>query len=147
MIGLMLEPGDVRKRLRQTMEFVKKQAAARRAATAEIGRDYDRFLEERATPVMRYLAQALRGEGLPFVIETPAGRVRLASERSKDDYLEVALDASKYPPVVVGRSNYVRGNEVTATEQPIREGVAVRDLTDEHVLDWTMRVIAPFVER
>jgi hypothetical protein len=147
MIERMLEPGEVRKRLRHTMDLAKREGAARRAAASAVAKDYERFLDEQATPVLRQLASALRAEGVLFQIFSPAGSVRLASERSKDDYLEVALDTARYPPVVVGRSNHVKGSQVTASEQQIREGLAVAELTDEDVLDWALRALGPFVER
>jgi hypothetical protein len=143
----MLESGEVRKRLRHMMELAKREGAARRAAASDVAADYERFLEEQATPVLRHLASALRAEGLHFQIFSPAGSVRLASERSKDDYLEVALDTARYPPIVLGRANHVKGSRLTATEQQIGEGRAVRELTDEDVLDWALQALGPFVER
>ncbi|HEY8551213.1 MAG TPA: hypothetical protein VIL35_14745 [Vicinamibacterales bacterium] len=143
----MLEPGEVRKRLRQKIEAIRREAAARRQAVSEVQREYDRFLEDRAVPVFRQMASALRAEGFLFQLLTPAGSVRLASERSGDDYIELALDTTEHPPVVVGRTSFVRGSRLTTSEAPIREGRHVRDLTDEDVLEYLLRVVGPFVER
>lgn len=147
MIGTMLEAGEVRKRLRQTIEAAKREAATRRAALADVQKGYDVFLEEHAVPVLRQVASALKAEGHVFQVLTPAGTARLVSDRAKDDYLEVVLDGARKTPEVVGRVSRVRGTELIADEQPIRSNARVSDLTDEDVLNWILRVIVPFVER
>ena len=143
----MLEAGEVRKRLRQTIEAAKRDAATRRAALADVQKAYDVFLEEQAVPVLRQVASALKAEGHVFQVLTPAGTARLVSDRSKDDYLEVVLDGARKTPEVIGRVNRVRGSELIADEQPIRSNARVSDLTDEDVLIWILRVIVPLVER
>jgi len=83
-----------------------------------------------------------------FQVLTPAGTVRLQSDRERDDYLEVVLDGTKGTPTVIGRSSYVRGSQLQTTEHRIGETAAlVSDLTDEDVFEWVLRVILPFVER
>jgi hypothetical protein len=144
----MLEAGEVRKRLRQTIEAAKRDAAARRAALASEQTAFDRFLEAHAVPVLRHVAAALRAEGHVFQVLTPAGTVRLQSDRERDDYLEVVLDGTKATPTVIGRSSYVRGSQLQTAEQRIGDASAlVSDLTDEDVFEWVLRVILPFVER
>ena len=147
MLGNLLESGEVRKRLRQTIEAAKREAAARRAALGDAGQVYETFLAEQAVPVFRQVQAALKAEGHVFQVLTPAGMARLVSDRDKDDYLEVVLDGSRTPAAVVGRISKVRGTELTAAEQLIRANAKVSDLTDEDVLDWILRVIVPFVER
>jgi hypothetical protein len=148
MIGGMLEAGEVRKRLRQTIEAAKREAAARRAALASEQQAFDAFLENHAVPVLRHVASALKAEGHVFQVLTPAGTVRLQSDREADDFLEVVLDGSKGTPTVLGRSSYVRGSQLQTSEQRIGESAAlVSDLTDEDVFEWVLRVILPFVER
>jgi hypothetical protein len=73
--------------------------------------------------------------------------VRLASERSRDDFVELELDSSRHPAEVVGRTSVTRGSRVLTTEQPVREGARIGDLTDDDVLEFVLRVIGPFVER
>ena len=147
MIAAMLEPGDVRKRLKQTMDAARRDASTRRAAAIEVERDYDTFLESYAVPVFRHLASALRAEGQLFQMSTPAGSVRLSSERSKDDYVEVVLDTSASAPVAMGRASFALGMRLTMLEEPLRAGAAVRDLTDEDVLAFALRALRPFLER
>lgn len=143
----MLDAGEVRKRLRHTIDAVRREAAARRTAAVEAQRDFEHFLESTAAPVLRHLAAALRAEGLPFQVFTPAGSVRLASERSKEDFLEIVLDPTRDPPAAVGRVSVTRGSRITTSEQPVKEGTAVRDLTGEDLLAHALRAIGPFVER
>jgi hypothetical protein len=143
----MLEPGEVRKRLRHTIETAKRDAAARRAALSDVQKDYDTFLEDRAIPVLRQVASALKAEGHVFQVLTPAGTARLVADRDQDDFLEIVLDVSERTPVVLGRVSYARGSRLTTAEQPIREGARPSDLSDEDVLNWVLRVVLPLVER
>jgi hypothetical protein len=143
----MLEAGEVRKRLRQTIEAAKRDAAARRTALGDVQKAYDAFLEDQAIPVLRQVAAALRAEGHVFQVLTPAGTVRLQSDRERDDFLEIVLDGGRKPPTAVGRISRVHGSQLETSEQPIRDGGKVSDLTDEDVLSWVLRVILPFVER
>jgi hypothetical protein len=143
----MIESGEVRKRLRQTIEAARREAAARRVALGDVQKEYDAFLETQAAPVFRQIAGALKAEGHVFQVLTPAGTIRLVSDRDKDDYLELFFDAGRPMPTVVGRVSRVRGSELTAVDQPIRGNAKVSDISDEDVLDWILRVIVPFVER
>ncbi len=142
----MAEVSDVRRRLRQAIERAKREAAERRAASDAAGRDYQRFLTEVAEPVFRMFAGAIRAEGHPFQIATPAGGLRLESERARGDFIEVALETSD-TPAVVGRVTRGRGRRLLTSERPIREGAAVADLTEEDVLQFLLAEIGPFVER
>ena len=125
MIAAMLEPGEVRKRLKQRMESCggTRPRGGRRLIEAE--RDYEAFLETHAVPVFRHLASALRAGGALFQVCTPAGSVRLASERSKDDFIEVALDPARQPVEVVGRTSFTLGT-ASDDEEAVREGRARR---------------------
>jgi hypothetical protein len=144
----MLDAGEVRKRLRQTIEAAKRDAAARRAALSSEQKAFEAFLENHAIPVLRHVAAALKAEGHVFQVLTPAGTARLQSDRERDDYLEVVLDGAKGTPKVLGRSSYVRGSQLETAEHKIGDaGVIVSDLTDEDVFEWVLRVILPFVER
>jgi hypothetical protein len=144
----MLDAGEIRKRLRQTIEAAKREATARRAALASEQQAFDAFLENHAVPVLRQVASALKAEGHVFQVLTPAGTVRLQSDRERDDYLEIALDGARGTPTVIGRSSYVRGSQLQTAEDKIGDTSAiVSDLTDEDVFEWVLRVILPFVER
>jgi hypothetical protein len=147
MMDAMLDVAEVRRRLVHTIESVRHEAGLRRQAADRAAADYGPFLENVATPVFRHFAMALRAEGHLFRLFTPAGSVRLASERSADDYVELTLDSTRQPVEVVGRVSHGRGSRLLTDERPIREGAAVADLTEEDVLRFLLASIAPFVER
>lgn len=142
----MLETSEIRKRLRHAIALAKQDASARRAAADRATGDFERFLDEVASPLARQFAGALRAEGYPFQVATPAGLLRLESERAREDVIEIALDTSARP-VVVGRASRGRGSRLVTEERPLREGAAVADLTEEDVLAYLLAVIPPFVER
>lgn len=142
-----MEISDVRRRLLQTIERAKRDAAARRAAADEAGQAYNDFLTGVATPLVHMFVTALRAEGYLFQVFTPAGSLRIASEKSRDDYIELTLDTSGTPPAVVGRVSWTRGRRATSSERPIREGATVSELTEEDVLRFLLDEIGPFVER
>ena len=143
----MVDVSEVRKRLIHTIERVKHDAVMRRLETDKASADYERFLELVAAPVFRHFSQALRSVGQNFQLFTPAGSVRLASERGADDFIELALDLTRHPIIVVGRTSYRRGSRLVEKERPVREGRAIDTLTDEHVLEFLLDAIEPFVER
>ena len=143
----MLDVAEVRRRLVQKIESARQDAAARRQAADQATADYGPFLENVATPVFRHLVMALRAEGHLFRLFTPAGSVRMSSERSADDFVELALDPTRQPIEVVGRVSHGRGSRLITDERPIREGAAVADLTEEDVLRFLLASITPFVER
>jgi hypothetical protein len=138
---------EVRRRLRAAIDRARQDAAARRERSDAAAHEFERFLNERAVPVLQVLAAALVAEGRRFKVFTPAGSVRLASDHSKDDFVELSLDTSQDPPVVVGKVSRGRGRRQVAFERPIRDGVAVADLTDEDVLDFVLSEIASNFER
>lgn len=142
----MLEISEVRKRLLQAVARARQDAAARRAEADAAERDYARFLDEVAGPVVRQFAGALKAEGYPFQIATPAGVVRLVSERSHEDFIEIALDASDRP-VVVGRTSRGRGRRVVTEERPLGDRAAIAELGEEDVLAFLLAAIQPFVAR
>ncbi len=143
----MMEVSEVRRRLRQALEQSRREAAERRARAEQSARAFDAFLAEIATPVLRVFAAALKAEGYPFAVFTPAGGLRLMSERSGDDFIEIFLDTSVDPPVVSARTSRGRGRRLLSKERAVRDNVAVEQLTEEDVLDFLMEEIRPFVER
>ena len=140
-----MEVSEVRRRLRAAVEEARQQAADRRARTDIAARDYEAFLNERAAPVFHQLAAALTAEGHLFKVFTPAASVRLASERSHEEFVEVALDDSSNPPTVVGRTSRGRGRRMVSSERPVREGVPIANLTEEDVLAFLLEEIALFI--
>lgn len=144
---MSIEIADVRRRVRGAIESARRAAQERRARTDQAAREYEEFLRDRAVPVFHAFASALVAEGHRFKVFTPAGAVRLASEASAEDFIEIVLDTASDPPAVTGRVSRGRGRRLVATERPITEGVPIAELTEEDVLSFLVSEIAPFVER
>ncbi len=142
-----MEISDIRRRLRHALEQAKKDSAERRARTDLAATAYDAFLRDVATPVFRMFANVAKAEGHAFAVFTPAGGVRLASERHADDFMEIWLDVSLDPPQVATRVSRVRGRDVTTREGLLREGAPTNGLTDEDVFAFLLSSVGPLVER
>ncbi len=143
----MIEVSEIRKRLLQMLDQVKRANAERRTRADAAARAYDTFITDTATPVFRMFATALRAEGYPFSVFTPAGGLRLMSERSSDDFIELFLDTAVDPPTTAARINRGRGRRLMTAERPLRENAAVEQLTDEDVTEFLLRELMPFLER
>jgi hypothetical protein len=141
-----MQISDVRKRVIHTIDRAKRTAVERRARADEASREYDEFLERVAVPVFRQIANVLRAEGYPFNVFTPGGSVRLMSDRSAEDFIELVLDSSGHELTVVGHTSRSRGRRVIESERPLASG-AIRDLTEEDVLAFVTGELEPFVER
>jgi len=142
-----VEVSEVRRQLRHAIDRAKARAQQRRQVAAEADRAYATFLEEIATPTVRMLANALKAEGYPFTVSTPTGGLRLASDRGRDDYIELALDASADKPTVVGRVRHTRGSRTLEDERPIKPGAAPQDLAEADVLSFLVNALDPWLER
>jgi hypothetical protein len=141
-----METSDVRRRLNETIERARRTAAKRRTRADEAARDYALFLDQVAVPIFRQVAGALKASGYPFSVITPGGSVRLTSEKTAEDYIELSLDTTGDEPVVMGHSRRSRGRRVIESERPIGSG-PVGALSDEHVLNFLMFELEPFVEK
>jgi hypothetical protein len=142
-----IDVGEVRRRLKGALETARRTATERRARSDEAVKHYDVFLAQRAVPVFQHMASALTGEGHPFKVMTPSGSVRLSPERAPDEFIELTLDPSFDPPEVVMHVVRGRGRRTMETEEPLRERTPVSDLTEEHVLEFLLRQVVPFVQR
>ena len=142
-----MEVSDVRRRLRGAIEKARLAAAERRVRSDEASRSYEEFLAHRAVPLFHQVASALVAEGHVFKVFTPAGSVRLASERTPDEFIELTLDGASDPPRVVGRTSRGRGRRLTTSERPVRDDALVAELTEDDLLSFLLEEILPLVER
>jgi len=142
-----MEVSEVRRRLRGAIDAARKAAQERRVRSDQAARDYQQFLAERAVPVFQTFASALAAEGHRFKVFTPSEAVRLAADASGEDYIELTLDATSDPPVVMGRVSRGRGRRLITSERPVRGDASIAELTDEDVLAFLVSEIGPFVER
>jgi hypothetical protein len=142
-----MEVSEIRRRVRAAIESARREAKERRVRSDRAALEYQDFLRDRAVPLLQTVAAALVAEGHRFKGFTPADSVRLASETSGNDFIELSLDATTDPPTVIGRTSRGRGSRLVDIERPVREGMGIADLSDEDVLAFLMEEIAGFVER
>ena len=139
-----MEISLVRKRLTETIDRAKKQAAERRGRGDQASRDFEVFLQKVAVPLLRQVANALKADGYAFTVFTPSDSVRLMSDRSTDDFIELSLDAAGETAQVIGRVSRTRGRRVIDAERTVG---APATLTEEQLLDFLMKELEAFVER
>jgi hypothetical protein len=142
-----METADVRKRIKDTIDRARRQAADRRASIAQASAAYEQFLSAIVVPLCHQIAGALKAEGYPFLVNTPGGAVRLASERWPEDFVEIHLDTTGPRPQVVARVERVKGRETIAEDRPIRPGVLIEHLSEQDVLDTLAGALVLFVEK
>ena len=143
----MTETSKIRNRLRETIKQAKHAATERRRMARTAEETGTRVLASVATPVFKTMAGALKAEGYPFRVFTPAAEVRLASEKSGDEFIELALDTARDTPALVGRVSRTWGRRLLVDEQVVREGDGIGGLTEEDVLSFLLERLPPFVER
>lgn len=136
---------EVRRRLRAAIAGARAAAQERQARVDAAGRDYEKFLAERAVPLFHTFASALTAEGLRFKVFTPAGSVRLVPDSASEDYIELVLDTSGDLPQVIGRTSRGRGRRLLTTERSLKEDGDIAALTEEDVLRFLVGEIANFV--
>jgi hypothetical protein len=141
-----MEISDVKRRVTEAVEKAKRSAGERRVRSDEAAREYAAFLESLAVPLVRQVVNVLKAQGYLFGVFTPSGSVRLASEKSADDYIEISLDTSGDQPVVLGHSRRARGGHIVESERPIG-GPAIREVSEEQVLAFLLDELGPLVER
>lgn len=142
-----MEISDIRRRFRNALEQARRESGERHARADAAATAYGAFLRDIATPVFRMFGNVAKAEGQAFVVFTPAGAVRLVSERNADDFVEIFLDTSVDPPAVTARVSRRRGGDVLTSEKPLREGAPINSLTDEDVLSLLLGEIGTLVSR
>jgi hypothetical protein len=135
----------LRRDILRAIEAARRDAADQRARRAAAKRAYDTFLTEQAVPVFRAFASALKAEGMLFEVMTPQGGVRLVAERNREDAIEIELDVDVEPPQVVLRTTRGRGSRTLRSEQPLKPGAQVTQLTEDDVVQALMAAIVPWL--
>lgn len=134
----------VRQRVNLTIEQAKIRATERRTQVDAAAHAYSIFLDTIAVPLFKQVANVLRAESHMFGVFTPSGSVKLVSDRTGEDSIELALDTSGDAPRVVVHTSRSRGRRVLETERPIGDPAL---LTEQDVLDVLMKELEPFVSR
>jgi len=141
-----LEVAYVRNRLRSSIERARQQAQSRRQQITEAEHSYAGFLKV-ADPVLRQLANALRVEGIAFTLFTPEQSLRLASDRSRVDFIELTLDTGTRPPAVMLRTSYARGSRTIEEERPLKADATPDQISEEELLAVLLDALSPWLER
>jgi hypothetical protein len=142
-----LEVSLVRKRIQTAIGASRDRAQRRRQRAADAESAYDRFLAEVATPLARQVANVLNTEGFPFIVATPGRGLRLALDRGRDDFIELALETTADLPTVVGRIRRTRGSRTIEDERPIKAGATPDQLSEDDLLEFFVSSLEPWLER
>ena len=141
-----MEISDVRRGIRETIDRARRHAAERRKRNDDAALAFERFLTTVAIPLFKQIANVLKIEGYPFTVFTPSGGVRLMSDRSADDFVEITLDTSDDAPRAIARSSRSRGRRAVDAERTIAGGDPAV-IGDEELLAFMTEVLEPFVEK
>ena len=141
-----MEVAHVRNRLRTAIDRARQEAQSRRQRVAEAEQEYAAFLKM-AEPILRQLMSALRAEGIAFTLFTPEQSLRLASDRSRVDFVELTLDTNAQPPEVVLRTSHARGSRTLEEERPLKAGASPADVSEDELLSRLLETLAPWLER
>ncbi len=141
-----METAVVRKQVSETIERARRAAQDRRLRADAARVEFDALLDRTIAPLCRQVAGALKASGYAFTVNTPTGAVRLSSERSADDYIELSLDDGGEDLWVVGRTRRTWGRRVLESDRPVRR-CPVTDVTEDDVLAFLLQELEPFVER
>ena len=147
-----LAPGlvtsDIRRLVREAIADAHgKNPDAPRARAALAEEAGDALLQRIAAPLFRTVASVLLAEGYRFSVSTPPGAVRLSSQASGDDYVELAFDTKADPPALLIRSARVRGDEGVIDERVVAEHPAIGALTDAYILVVLLAALRPVMAR
>lgn len=142
----MADVAVVRKRVRTAIEQARRDQAERRERVAEAKNIYENFLQNSAVPIFRMLANVMKSEGnLNFEVMTPAGGVRLQSERQRDDSIELELDTTADPPQPLVTITRVRGSRIVQSDRSIKGSNPLVQLTEGDVIEMLLEELRPWL--
>jgi hypothetical protein len=141
----MADPGQLRKRLRNAIEAARRASVARRERATAASREYEEFLDTRAVPAFRAMANVLRAEGIPFEVMTPSGGVRLVADKSRDNLIELELDSTLDPPQPLLITVQSRGSRVLRTERLVKDGSPISQISEDDVVELLMEQVKPWL--
>jgi hypothetical protein len=142
-----VEVAQVRKRVQQAIGAARERAQSRRQRVTDAERSYEVFIRDVAAPLARQLANALKVDGYAFTASTPGNGVRLASDRGRDDFIELMLDTEGDVPQVLGRISRTRGSRTLLDERPVKRNASPDAISEDELLDFLMDALEPWFER
>ena len=141
----MADVAVIRKRVKTAIEQARRDSAERRERVAEAQRNYQAFLDTAAIPVFRMIANVLKSEGMSFEVMSPAGGVRLQSERNREDAINLELDTTADPPQPLVTITRVRGSRVTQKDRSIKGSNPLVQLTEDDVIEMLLEELRPWL--
>ena len=129
------------------MTTARDRAQRRRQLAADAETAYDSFLSNVATPLVKQIANALQAEGYAFTLSTPGRGLRLALDRGRDDFIELALETDADEPTVIGRIRRTRGSRTIEEERPVKRGASPDQVSEQDLLDFFESALLPWLER
>jgi hypothetical protein len=129
------------------MTTARDRAQRRRQLAADAETAYDSFLSNVATPLVKQIANALQAEGYAFTLSTPGRGLRLALDRGRDDFIELALETDADEPTVIGRIRRTRGSRTIEEERPVKRGASPDHVSEQDLLDFFESALQPWLER
>lgn len=129
------------------MTTARDRAQRRRQLAADAATAYDSFLSHVATPLVKQIANALQAEGYAFTLSTPGRGLRLALDRGRDDFIELALETDADEPTVIGRIRRTRGSRTIEEERPVKPGASPDQVSEQDLLDFFATALEPWLER
>ena len=142
-----MEVSHVRRRIQAVMTTARDRAQRRRQLAADAETAYDGFLANVATPLVKQIANALQAEGYAFTLSTPGRGLRLALDRGRDDFIELALETDADEPTVIGRIRRTRGSRTIEEERPVKRGASPDQVSEQDLLDFFESALLPWLER
>ena len=131
--------------MRAEIEKARRDQADRRGRVAEAQQNYNTFLETAAIPAFRIIANVLKSEGMHFEVMTPAGGVRLQSERNREDAIELELDTTADPPQPLVTITRERGRRIVQSDRTIKGSNPLVQLTEDDVIDMLLEELRPWL--
>jgi ribosomal protein S8 len=129
------------------MTTARDRAQRRRQLAADAETAYDSFLSTVATPLVKQIANALQAEGYAFTLSTPGRGLRLALDRGRDDFIELALETDADEPTVIGRIRRTRGSRTIEEERPVKRGASPDQVSEQDLLDFFANALEPWLGR
>ena len=142
-----MEVSHVRRRLQAAMTTARDRAQRQRQLAADADTAYDGFLSNVATPLVKQIANALQAEGYAFTLSMPGRGLRLALDRGRDDFIELALETDADEPTVIGRIRRTRGSRTIEEERPVKRGASPDQVSEQDLLDFFESALLPWLER
>lgn len=135
-----MDVAALRKRILRELDrpgAVKPSSADRRATGDTARQQFARLLDTTIVPLLKQTGDILKAEGALCQLHTPSDMVKLAFDRSPEDFVEIMLDTAM-PPHVIGRSSVRKKGGTLVEDRIIGVGKEVDEINDEDVVGYLL---------